>query len=659
MENQAKDHVEPADRIDWDRLYRGIDAANVPTLILCLFQMTGDRKWLQEPYAPRRERGIDNNDSGGLDPAIQTEIRSEAKRAIANWLNGVPMAIDRPDDSLLASMLQASMREEVPAEYGEIIAAGMKLDPPSPPPSFDGLRVLIIGGGISGIAAAVDMHRRNADYVLLEKNDDFGGTWWENRYPGCGVDTPNLTYTFSFEPNDWEKFFPLREEIDAYVRSTARKHGLYEHTQFGTKVERAAWIEADQCWEVTAKGRDGTLNTYRADILFSAVGILNIPKYPVLPGLDSFPGPVVHTSCWPADLSLDGKRVAVVGNGASAMQLVPEVADRVRELTVFARSKQWAAPFPQFRKDVPDGVRYLMTLVPLYRDWFEQRLAWVFNDRLYGTLFQDPGWSDPRSINPVNDRHREYYADYIRSELGDRQDLLPKLLPDYPPYLKRMLMDNGWFRTMTKPNVRLIPDRLAEVDGARLVSASGEEAEADVLVLATGYAATEMLASYEVIGREGRVLRDFWDGDDAAAYLGTLVPGFPNMFILVGPNTGSGHGGSMMRTMENQIHYATNIIERMIERGAHSVEVRQAVYDAYRAEVDAMHDKLMWSHRGADNWYRNSRGRVTTITPWRNDKFWRMTRVAAEADMLFNDVARGEVAVDQPARYAEPRYRAC
>ncbi|MBL0915960.1 MAG: NAD(P)/FAD-dependent oxidoreductase [Sphingopyxis sp.] len=319
------------------------------------------------------------------------------------------------------------------------------------------------------------------------------------------------------------------------------------------------------------------------------------------------------------------------------MQIVPEVADRVKELVVFARSKQWAAPFPQFRKAVPDGVRYLTALVPLYRDWFEQRLAWMFNDRLYRTLFRDPDWPhQDRSINQTNDRHREFYTHYIREELGDRQDLLPDLLPDYPPYLKRMLMDNGWFRTMTKPNVRLIPDRLAKVDNGTLVAASGATAEADILVLATGFTASALLSSYEVVGRDGRVLREYWDGDNVDAFLGTLVAGFPNMFILTGPHTGSGHGGSMMRTMENQIHYALSIIEQMEGRGADSVEVRQDVYDDYRQEVDAMHDKLLWSHKGSDNWYRNSRGRVTTITPWRNDKYWRMTRRADEGHLLFD-----------------------
>lgn len=637
MASAAGDNLLEQARIDWDRLRAGVEQANIPALLMCLVQMRGERKWLADPYAPQRGRGVDNNDDGGLPPEIQAEIRDAAFGAIAAWLKGAPLAIARPGNDELANMLAVSMSEEVPPEYGEIIASWMKLDPQEVEPTLAGKRAIVIGGGISGIAAAVEMHRRGAEYLLLEKNEEFGGTWWENRYPGCGVDTPNLTYTFSFEPNDWANYFPMREEIDHYIRGTARKHGLYDRTRFGTKVERAEWIEAENCWEVTATNAAGEVERHRADLLFSAVGLLNTPKYPDIPGLETFAGPVIHSSRWPKDMDLAGKRVAVVGNGASAMQIVPEVADRVAELTVFARSKQWAAPFPQFRKAVPDGVRYLTALVPLYRDWFEQRLAWMFNDRLYRTLFRDPEWPHQgRSINQTNDRHREFYTQYIREELGDRQDLLPDLLPDYPPYLKRMLMDNGWFRTMTKPNVRLIPDRLAKVEQGMLVAASGATAEADILVLATGFTASALLSSYEVVGRDGRVLREYWDGDNVDAFLGTLVAGFPNLFVLTGPHTGSGHGGSMMRTMENQIHYALSIIEQMESRGADSVEVRQETYDSYRHEVDAMHEKLLWSHKGSDNWYRNSRGRVTTITPWRNDKYWRMTRRADEEHLLFD-----------------------
>jgi 4-hydroxyacetophenone monooxygenase len=198
-----------------------------------------------------------------------------------------------------------------------------------------------------------------------------------------------------------------------------------------------------------------------------------------------------------------------------------------------------------------------------------------------------------------------------------------------------MLLDNGWYRTLRKPHVRLIPERLGEVNGSSLRSASGEEVEADVLILATGYQASNVLGSYDVVGRDGRVLRDVWDGDNASAYLGTLVTGFPNFFILLGPNVGSGHGGSMIRNIESQAHYATRLIEAMLERGATTLEVKEQVYLDYMSQIDAAHEKLVWTHPGTENWYRNSRGRVVAITPWRNDAFWRMTRTADPDDLDF------------------------
>ncbi|QLC26469.1 NAD(P)/FAD-dependent oxidoreductase [Parasphingopyxis algicola] len=634
--------VERAD-IDWDRLRSGVEQANIPTLLMCLVQMTGERKWLDAPYTPHRGRGLDDNDTAGLEPSIQHEIRDAAFEAIAQWLKGRPLRLPRPDNAELAEMLAVAMGEAVPAEYGDIIAAGMQLDPAHAPAKVKRKReAVIIGGGISGICAAIQMQKMGVDFRILEKNEEFGGTWWENRYPGCGVDTPNLTYTFSFRPNDWSKYFPLRDEIKDYLLDTAGEYGLHDHTDFGTTVRKAEWLADEPKWKVTVADRDGNEHIHRADILFSAVGILNTPNMPEIPGLETFAGRVVHTCQWPADLDLAGKRVAVIGNGASAMQVVPAIADTVSELTIFARSKQWAAPFPQFRKEVPDGVRYLMQAVPLYRAWFEQRLSWTFNDRVLGTLHRDPDWPEPdRAVNAINDGHREHFTHYVREQLDDRQDLLPHVLPTYPPFAKRMLLDNGWYRTLRKPNVTLVPDRLANVDGNTLASGSGDAVEADVIILATGYQTTQVLGSYDVIGRDGRVLRDFWDNDDAAAYLGTLVPGFPNFFVLLGPNVGSGHGGSMIRNIENQVHYSGRIIEKLVERSAETVEVREPVYEEYRGKIDAAHERLVWTHPGTGNWYRNSRGRVIAITPWRNDAFWRMTREADPQHLTFGCDPRG------------------
>ncbi len=633
-----------ADLVDRAKLRRGVDEANIPALLMTLVQLTGERRYLEPPYAPRRGRGLDDNDSGGLSEELQHEIREAAWSAITAWLDGREPALARPANSDLAAMLAVAMTEQVPPEYGDIVAASMHLDPPpAPTKASRPLSAIIIGAGISGMVAAIRLQEMGIDYRIFEKNHEFGGTWWENRYPGCGVDTPNLTYTFSFRPNDWSMFFPLRNEIEAYLRATAAEYRLYDKVSFGTHVTRAEWLADENRWQVTVRGADGSVTVHHADIVFSAVGILNIPVIPDIKGLDGFAGKVIHTSDWPDDIDLTGKRVAVIGNGASAMQVVPAIADQVASLTIFARSKHWIAPFPQFRKPVPDGVRYLMQVVPLYRAWVEQRLSWTFNDRVHGTLFRDPEWSHPdRAVNAINDGHREFFTRYVKEELGDRQDLLDQVLPDYPPFAKRMLLDNGWYRTLRKPQVKLVPQRLSEVRGSTLIAGDGSEIEADVVILATGFQAANVLGSYDVIGRDGRVLREYWEGDNAAAYLGTLVPGFPNFFILLGPNVGSGHGGSMIRNIENQAHYATRIIETLIEQQAAAVEVREDVYRDYKARIDAAHEKLVWTHPGTENWYRNAHGRVIAITPWRNDAFWRMTRTAKVADLQFDFANAGK-----------------
>jgi len=637
LSNSTARPISP-DMVDRDLLRRGVDEANIPALLMCLVQLTGDEKWLAKPYAPNRGKGLDDNDSGGLSDEIQREIRDAAFAAISAWVDGQPLSVARPANADLARMLSVAMTEEVPTEYGDVVASSLGFDPaPSPVSSSRPLQAIIIGGGISGMAAAMQLQQRGIAYRIFEKNEDFGGTWWENRYPGCGVDTPNLTYTFACRPNDWSKYFPLQEEIEGYLLDTAKSFNLYENVSFSTMVKKAEWQAGANRWRVVVRGPDGVEQEHFADIVLSAVGILNMPLIPQIKGLENFTGRVVHTCQWPDDLDLKGKRVAVVGNGASAMQVVPAIADEVAEMTIFARSKQWAAPFPQFRKPVPDGVRYLMKVFPLYRGWVEQRLSWTFNDRVHGTLFRDPNWPAPeRAVNAINDGHREFFTRYVRQQLEGREDLVSLVLPDYPPFAKRMLLDNGWYRTLLKPHVELIPERLAEVKGGTLVASGGKEVEVDVLILATGYQASNVLGSYDVIGREGRVLRDYWDGDNAAAYLGTLVPGFPNFFILLGPNVGSGHGGSMIRNIENQAHYAMSLIETMVEKGASAVEVREDVYQDYVGRLDAAHEKLVWTHPGTENWYRNSRGRVVAITPWRNDAFWRMTRKAKVEDLLLD-----------------------
>ena len=639
MQSPLSNPPMPAAEVNRTLLKDGIANANIPALLMVLYQMTGEATWLQEPFAPGRSPGLDDNDSGQLPDEVQTQIRTAAEEAIEAWLAGRPLAIERPTNLRLAEMLSVAMTEHVPEEYGDIVAAGMgyDLEPTADAAITADKTAIVIGGGVSGICAGIELGKLGIDYTLFEKNEDFGGTWFENRYPGCGVDTPSLTYTFSCRPNDWSMYFPLRDEIEGYLLDTAREFGLYDKARFRTHVEEARWNTATDQWDVTITTPDGKRETHSADYLFSAVGILNIPKFPQIDGLDEFAGEVYHTSRWPAEADLSGKRVAVIGNGASGMQVAPAIADEVSRMTIFARSKQWAAPFPQFRKKVPEGVRYLMQVVPLYRAWLEQRLSWTFNDRVHGTLFRDPEWEHPeRAVNEINDAHRRVFTRYVEEQLQDRPELIERVLPEYPPFAKRMLLDNGWFRTIKKPHVDLIPEHLAKVEGNTLSTSSGETVEADVIILATGFQTTNVLGSYDIVGREGQLLRDHWGEDNASAYLGTLVPGFPNFFILLGPNVGSGHGGSMIRNIENQMHFAGQVVQCAEAQEASTVEIKETAYTDYSRRIDDAHDRLVWTHPGTENWYRNSQGRVVAITPWRNDAFWRMTRSPDEADLQFD-----------------------
>lgn len=619
-----------------ERLREALDIANIPSLIPVLVQLTGDERWLDDPYRPTRARGLDDHDDGGLPPAVQQEIRDAALAAIEAWLGGAPPAIPQPSEALLVRMLSVSMAEPIPDEYGPMLrhvlgyvpereASRPVGDSPEPPAGF---HAIVVGAGASGIAMAVELDCAGIDYTIIEKADAVGGTWWHNRYPGCGVDTPSHLYCFSFyDDYDWPAYFSLRDTLQEYFETVATDLGIRPHVRLRTEVVAARYDEAGQGWDVDVRTADGTLETLRADALISAVGAFGRPVVPDIPGLDDFAGERAHTARWPEHLELTGKRVAVIGNGASGMQLVPAIVDDAEHVYVFTRSPQWAAPFEKFHLPVPETMRWLFTTVPMYRLWYRLRLFWNFNDRNHPTLQRDPDWAHPeRSLNATNDHHREYFTQYVKDELGDKHELLPHVLPTYPPFGKRMLMDNGWFRTLRRDDVTLDPSGAATVRQHSVVSGSGAEHEVDVLVLATGFDVVRFLAPMDIVGRSGRAIRETWEDDDAKAYLGTVVPDLPNFFCLYGPNLQGGHGGSLLTTLEVQARYVRRVLQEMFRRGLGSVECRQDVHDDYNARVDAAHEDMVWTHPGMSTYYRNRRGRVVVNSPWRNVDFWHFAR---------------------------------
>lgn len=618
--------------------------ANIPTLLMVLAQMTGDPRWLKPPYRPSRSIGLGDNDSGGLPEEIQREVRDAALEAILAWRAGKPLAIANPDPEQLVDMLSVAMGEEVPPEYGAFTAElfghrPLRQDPIPVPEDF---RVLVIGAGVSGLCAAAYLKAAGVPFTVLEKNATVGGVWLENHYPGAGVDTPNHLYSFSFARYDWPMYFALRDDLHRYLEHVADAEDLRRSIQFNTRVERADYDEAAQRWRVTTRDESGHREILTANVVISAAGIFNPPAWPRIEGLKDFKGPMFHTAEWRDDVALEGKRVAIIGNGASCMQIGPEIQHKVAALTIFQRSPHWAAPFPQFRKPVPEPLRLLLREVPLYQAWYRVRLGWTFNDRVHATLQKDPAWPyKDRALNSTNDAHRAYYTRYLREELGDREDLLPKVLPTYPPFGKRMLMDNGWYRMLRNPKVSLIDERIRRVVPEGVETADGKTTPADVLVIATGFDVLHFINTYEVHGRGGISLQDAWEGDNASAYLGTVVPGFPNFFTLYGPNLQPGHGGSLIVVIEMQMRYLTDLIRQMVATGVGAAECRREVHDDYIARVDAAHANMVWSHPGMTTYYRNERGRIVVNSPWRNVDFYEMTHQAKLEDYQLEPHAAG------------------
>ena len=626
-----------------------IEVANIPTLLMVIVQLTGELEWLEAPYTPKRQPGLGDNDSGGLDPQHQREVREAALEAILAWRAGRAVAIPEPDEELIVRMLSVSMAETVPSEYGQFTAAQLGQvkfldhEPVNAPADF---KVLVIGAGVSGLCAAINLQMLGINFEVVERNSTVGGVWWENHYPGAGVDTPNHLYSYSFAPFDWQKYFCLRDELHAYLEHVCDNFEVRNNIRFNTGVERIEYQESRQKWLVTLRLPDGTSQQTEANVVISAAGIFNPPVFPDIDGLDEWKGEKWHTARWPKDADLAGKRVAIIGNGASCMQIAPEIQDEVESLTIFQKSVHWAAPFEQFRKEVPDPIRALLREVPLYRNWYRVRLGWTFNDRIHSALQKDPDWEHPeRSLNAQNDAHRAYFTQYVVDELGDKApELLERVLPTYPPFGKRMLMDNGWYRMLRNPKVTLVDNHVDRIEHDRLRTEEGTEYEADVLLLATGFDVLNFITTYEAVGRSGASLTDHWEQDNAKAYLGTVVPDFPNLFTLYGPNLQPGHGGSLIFVVEMQVRYIMDMIQKMLQDKIGAVEIRKEVHDAYNDKVDLAHEQMVWAHPGMTSYYRNERGRIVVNSPWRNVDFYQMTREANLEEYLAEPV--GELIAD-------------
>jgi 4-hydroxyacetophenone monooxygenase len=629
-----------------DGLRRALDGAEIVPLLTTLVQITGRTEFLDKarPYI-----------SGGwnfqqtIPDTLQNEIRGALFDALLNaGMEGIVIP-EQPDARLVGAMMNVAVGQEVPDIYKPVLRDEMnfggldhrRVEWRRTPGAgeLDAFVAVIVGAGLSGIAAAIKLQEAGIPYLVIEKNADAGGTWLENVYPGCGVDTPCHFYSYAFEPNpDWTQYFVKRDELLGYAQKAVEKYGIRNKIRFSEEVTRADYDRERALWIVRTRHSDGREQTLECNVLISAVGALNRPAIPDIPGRASFKGKAFHTAQWDKTADISGRKVALIGTGASGLQVGPAVAPEVERLTIFQRSPHWVINHPLYHADVSPAVRWAMKYIPFYANWFRFQLFWAASDGFHATLKMDPAWTDPKhSLNAANAKLREDLIAHIRSELGDREDLLPKVIPEYPPFGKRMLRDTHWYKMLRRANVELVTGRIDRIEERAIVS-GGVSYPTDILVFATGFQASRMLWPMQIVGKDGVSLRDIWGDDDPRAHLGITVPGFPNFFMIYGPNTNLAHGGSAIFHSECQVRYIMLAIRQLIEGRHRAMEVRQAPFEAYNARLDVALKQMSWSHPSVTNWYKNKSGRVVMNSPWRLVDYRNLTNEIDLSEYIFDDV---------------------
>ena len=476
--------------------------------------------------------------------------------------------------------------------------------------------VLIIGAGFSGLCMGIKLLEAGMNsFLIIEKSADIGGTWWDNRYPGCACDIPSHLYSFSFEPStEWTRMYPGQQEIHAYLKRCVEKYALSSYIRLNTRFHEAVWDEAAGEWHATTQ--DGA--RIRARVLVSGMGALHVPHYPEIKGLDRFQGPAFHSSNWDHGVDLAGKNVAVIGTGASAIQFVPQIAPRVGKLHLFQRTAPWIVPRLDFAFSEKWKRRFRS--IPLTRWALRQFIFWRQEFRVLGFLGNE---TIRKKAEEIANRHRERQVEDPK--------IRATLTPNYQLGCKRVLVSDDYYPTLNRSNVELVTTRIAEVRVQSILTQDGVERPIDVLIYGTGFRATEPLIGCRIVGRGGVEIHDAW-GKRMSAYLGVTVTGFPNLFMLLGPNTGLGHN-SVVLMIEAQVRYAMNCLKLLKNSKHRVIEVRA---DSQQRFVDDIYRRMggtVWLSGGCHSWYQDQiTGEITTLWPGSVIAYLRRTRSVSASD---------------------------
>ena len=611
-----------AAKVDGAFIRRAIELADLNAVRVTLYQQTRDPEIAALPTAAK------------LDEAGRALLLDKASA----WLeqNAAPGMPPEPPEAFLRQLMDMATgenmddldfeaRRELPAFNDFPWTTDWTDGRPELPAGY---QVVVIGSGLSGLAMGVQLERLGIPYVVLDRRPDPGGTWSINRYPDIRVDTMSITYEFLFEKNHpWREYFARGGEVREYLEMISRKYGVYENTRFEHDLTKATFDEKRNVWLLEVATPNGT-ETLEANMLVNAVGTFANPNHPQFDGQESFRGQILHPARWPDDFDAKGKRIAILGNGSTGVQLVAPIAEEADQVFVFQRTPQWISPRDKYGKAVEPEIRWLQDNFPGYWNWWRyMAIAALFQTHHY--LIPDEAWkAKGGKFNALNDKLRDDLTGYIRAQTGGRQDLIDRLVPDYAPFSRRPVVDNGWYQSLARANVELVTDGIAKLTPSGIETTDGKLRDVDIIVTATGFEIIQYLWPAKYTGRGGVDLHDFWSHDGPRAYLGMLVPNFPNMFILYGPNSQPLSGGTGLPIWYVVWSaYAAQCIVRLIETGKSRVEVKPDVYWRYNEALDKeCQNLILLQKEGAPekNYYVNEFGRVQVNAPWYGPEFHRM-----------------------------------
>jgi len=608
--------------VDRDFIRRGVELADLNAVRVALYQHTHDPAIAALPVAAQ------------LDDAGRALLIDKA----VDWLeaNSGPGMPEEPEESELRTLmnlataeemgdLEFAARRELPAFKPFPLMTEWQGEKPEIP---EGFNVAIIGSGFSGLAAGVQFGLLGIPFTVFERRPEPGGTWSVNRYPDIRVDTISITYEFAFEKEyRWSEYFGRGAEVRSYLEGVSKKFGVFENTKFEHELRTATWDDERSVWVLELDTPNG-VETHEANIVIGAHGTFANPRFPTFEGQDDFQGLILHPARWPADFDATGKRIGVIGNGSTGVQLLAPIAEDAEEVFVFQRTPQWISPREKYGAPVEPEVRWLLDNFPGYWNWWRyMAIAALFGT--HGYIQPDDEWiANGGKVNAMNDQLRETLTGYIQTQVGGDEELIAKLTPDYAPFSRRPVVDNGWYKALTRDNVELVTEGIARLTPTGIETNDGRQIDIDVLITATGFEVMRYLWPSDYKGKDGQSIHEFWSEDGPRAYLSVAVPNYPNLFMLYGPNSQPLSGGTGLPIWYViWAAYAAQCVKELLETGKTKVEVKLEAFERYNKALDIEASTLLLlQDEGAPdkNYYVNEFGRLQVNAPWYGPEFHRL-----------------------------------